>query len=187
VTIVLVFILSRAMSMGVTFSAMELREQGILDRGDEASRSGIPLRIEELTEIEGQYIAPQSDSESIFLKRVNITQMPHFDEAHQSVGPILEYTVLDVKMSFLYDTCKRQLFNNLTQAGRGDIPLEYRDRLEPCDADLWGAVEAYHVVNDGFDWETNHYLLCYPEHCVEIEFNWEVTEEQKTIVGEKLG
>ena len=83
--------------------------------------------------MEGEYIAPKSESESIFLKRTNITQMPHFDEAHHSVGPNMEYTILDIKMPSLYGACKRQMVKDLTQAARLDLPVEYRNRLEPFD------------------------------------------------------
>ena len=186
-TFVLVFILSWAMSMTVMFSAMELREQGVLDRGEKVTLTEVPLHMEDLIEVEGTYITPLSDSESIFLKQINITQMPHFDETHHSVGPNMEYTIIYVKMPFLYETCKRQMVKDLTQANRLNIPVEYRDRLEPTDPTLWGAEEAYYVVNDGVDWESNHYFLCYPDRFVEIKFSWEATKEQMQIAGGKLG
>lgn len=186
VTFVLIFVLSYAMSLTVTLSGMHLRDIGILDRDSKASASEILLPIEELTEVEGEYIAPKSESESIFLKRTNITQMPHFDEAHHSVGPNMEYTILDIKMPFLYDTCKRQMVKDLTQAARTDLPVERRNRLEPSDPTLWGAEEAYQVVNDGFEFAFSRFFLCYPDRMVEIEFSWEVTEDQMRIAGEKF-
>lgn len=188
VTFALVFLLSWVMNMTITFSAMELREQGVLDRGEKENAVDAPLQMEDLLDVEEFYIGALNDSESIFLRNRRITVMPHFDEEHRSVLPNMEYTIVDVKMPFLYDTCKNQMVKNLTQAGRVHIPYEQRDRLIPSDPAPWGAAEAYYVVNDMEpDWESNNYFLCYEDRMVDIEFSWSPTPEQMAIVGEKIG
>ncbi|MBQ2927426.1 MAG: DUF2812 domain-containing protein [Oscillospiraceae bacterium] len=187
VTFVLVFLLSWAMNMTITFSAMELREQGILDRGEKENAADAPLRMEDLLDVEEFYMMPLIDSESIFLRYRKTSVMPHFDEEHRSVLPNMEYTILDVKMPFLYETAKAQMVKDLTQAARLNTPYEYRDRLVSSDPSPWGAGEAYYVVNDYDAAESNHYFLCYADRLVDIEFSWTPTQAQMATVGEKVG
>lgn len=187
VTFVLVFILSWSMSMTITFSAMELREQSILDRGEKEKLADVPLQMEDLLDVEEFYIVPLNDSESIFLRQRKVSMIPHFDEEHRSVLPNMEYTILDVKMPFLYDTAKKQMVKDLTQVAQLNIPYEHRDRLVPSDPSPWGAAEAYYVVNDYDVVESNHYFLCYGNSLVDIEFSWAPTQAQMATVGEKLG
>ena len=97
--------------------------------------------------------------------------------------PELRYRVVEVKLPFLYDMCRRQMVKDLTQAAQLQIPYEYRDKLEPVDAAPWGAEEAYYVVNNYNSWESNRFYLCYEDSFVDITFDWTVTEEQKAIVS----
>ena len=53
------------------------------------------------------------------------------------------------------------------------------------DAMSWGANEVYRLYDSVYGWE-NKYLLCYDDLIVEINFDWEPTQEQMKIVGEKL-
>ena len=48
----------------------------------------------------------------------------------------------------------------------------------------WGANEVYRLYDSVYGWE-NKYLLCYDDLIVEINFDWEPTQEQMKIVGEK--
>ena len=55
------------------------------------------------------------------------------------------------------------------------------------DGEPWGADQAYQLSTYGE--LQNRWLLCYDKRIVEIEFDydWDVTEEQKAVVGQKLG
>ena len=116
-----------------------------------------------------------------------MTQRPRFDVEGETHYPELRYRVVEVKLPFLYNMCRWQMEKDLTQAAHLEIPYEYRDKLEAVDAAPWGAEEAYYVVNDSNDWESNRFYLCYEDRFVDITFDWTVTEEQKTIVASKLG
>ena len=52
---------------------------------------------------------------------------------------------------------------------------------------LWGALEAYRVVDINNDLGMERYLLCYEDVLADIQFSWEPTLEQMAIVGEKIG
>ena len=58
--------------------------------------------------------------------------------------------------------------------------------LRPEDAVPWGAKNVYrqHYLDGSI---VNRYLLCYEDRIVSITFDWEVTDTQKQIVGEKIG
>ena len=51
--------------------------------------------------------------------------------------------------------------------------------------DLFGAVKAYSLTGANGE-QLDRYVLCYSNMLVDIEFNWSLTEDQMSIVGEKL-
>lgn len=198
VTFGMAFVLTYAMMGAVTMGTLKLNQEGFFDQGEERYRQNgmwkfdddlIPLRVEDLLDLdsEGYIYIRGGGGDSIFLSEHSLEQYPDFDLENWSDFPTLEYTIVDVKMPFLYDTCKNQMIKNLTQSNNLRIPYELRDRLEPVDANPWGAREAYYVVNEHKDWESNHYLLCYEGRLVDIEFDWEVMGEQKALVGQRIG
>lgn len=170
----------------VTFGTMALKEKGVFESKDKVTRIEHPLRVEDLLDVEHQYVVEGSPKESIFLAFRHVRQRPWFDVEDWSAVPHMEYNLVKVKWPFLYDDVKAQLVKNLTQA-QLQIPYEERDQLEEVDASPWGAREAYRVVDVNGDLEMERYLLCYEEVLVDIQFSWEVTPEQMSIIGEKIG
>jgi len=154
-------------------------------------RDELPLTMEELAaaslgtiDIEfvnfESYIKEKCGDESLLLGKWTFRQCPRMDVEDHFALPQLSYTVVHVKLSPLYNICKNYYLedvkNTLTYAGR---------RYLKTDSDCWNTNEVYQLY-DAEIGPLNCYLLCYDDIIVEIEFNWEVTEQQKVIVEEKL-
>ena len=107
-----------------------------------------------------------------------MTQYPRLGTEQYTLMPRLDYTITEVKVSFLYDTCKKYL---LQQYDSTPFRLSY----EAQDDSRWGAQEVYRLVTQDYG-ALNQYLLCYKDCIVDITFNWDPTAEQMAIVGSKL-
>lgn len=171
----------------VTFGAMELKEKGAFENRDKITQAEHPLRVEDLLEVQHQYVVEGSPKESILLAYRHVRQRPWFDVEDWSAVPHMEYDLVQVKWPFLYESVKSQLMKEMTQVNMLQIANEDRDQLEAVDAVPWGALEAYRVVDILDDLGMNRYLLCYEDVLADIQFSWEVTPEQMAIVAEKIG
>lgn len=90
------------------------------------------------------------------------------------------------------------LMYNFIQDDLMQMVEDDKHALIPIDATQWGASEAYRCqatdfISNGIaithspgDW-LNSYFLCYDDCIVQIYFSWEPTQEQMSIVGQKLG
>ncbi len=153
----------------------------------EVHRDILPLNVEDLLDVADRltmssvgYMKEWRVDETILLGRCEGWQYPRLDLQNKDELPGIRYTVVDVKVPFLYELCKEQLIEegerHYTVGGR-----EYREE----DAEHWSAKEAYRL----YDLESgpyDRYLLFYDKHMVEIRFDWELTLEQKNAAGEKL-
>ncbi len=192
ITWVSAFVLAYGMMGAITFCTLNLNNQGFFREEETYEHQGmtwthyrdeIPLRIEDLMDVQWDYVTRSDADETPLLGMQEIYQRPRFDDPDYRIIPDLEYTIVQVKLPFLYDRCKKEML----EINQASIPYEFRDRYDPVDPAVWGAVEAYRQVNDSEDWESNRYLLCYPDTLVEIHFSWEVTDSQKQITGQILG
>lgn len=129
------------------------------------------------------YIRERRSSESLLLGQFVMRQRPRFDAEKFMEMPDLEYTITEVKFSFLYDFCKNSLLND-----RKDEVIDGRvvlaDHYEQVDASSWRANDAYRLYWSGG--YIDRYLLCYENRIIEITFSWEPTSEQMAIVADKL-
>lgn len=171
----------------VTFGTMELKERGAFENRDTITQEEHPLRVEDLLEVQHQYVVEGSPKESILLAYHHVRQRPWFNVEDWSAVPHMEYELVQVKWPFLYDGVKSQLVKEVTQANMLQIAYEDRDQLKAVDAAPWGALEAWSVVDVNDDLGMNRYLLCYENLLVDIRFSWEVTSEQMAVVAEKFG
>ena len=195
VTVLISFVMAFLMQYAVILSTLALKEEGYFDKGDmetyeymgmtwELRRDEIPLKLEVFMEVDPEiYTYARRGDTSFLVCDETMTQQPRFDVENHTELPELTYRVVRVHMPFLYNTCRRQMEKDLTQATHLEIPYEYRDKLEPADAAPWGAEEAFYVVNEFNNWESNRFFLCYEDRFVDITFDWTVTEEEKQIVA----
>lgn len=159
----------------VTFGTIALKEKGFFEQKESFAEIENPLRVEDLMDVDHRYVVEGSPKESIFLAHRHVRQRPWFDVEDWSEVPHMEYDLVQVKWPFLYENVKAQMVKNILR--------ETDQPMEPVDAGLWGAVEAYRAVENSGE----RYLLCYGDILADIQFSWEPTPEQMAVVGEKLG
>ena len=96
--------------------------------------------------------------------------------------PDLDYTLIEVKFSPLYDTFREEL---LTQYEDRNDYTDHQYFFTLIDPGPWQAEEAYQLY-----WGSNEpmeeYLIFWEDSILEINFEWTPTQEQMTIVAEKL-
>lgn len=128
----------------------------------------IPLTIEALMDVDyTSYSYEEMDHDGTFLvEYYQARQQPRQDAPEQ---PQLRYRVVTVKADFLYDYCKNDMLNYL---GDG----------EWIDSEPWGAEQVYYAHKTD-SVTPNRYLLCYPNHLVEIRLDWIPTPEQMKQIG----
>lgn len=146
-------------------------------------RDELPLTVKDLLGIDhDSYSREREEVRSFLLTQISVRQYPRLVIPDLQELPWLDYSIVVVRASFLYDLCRDALLRKY----EGD---RYWDRsYVPLDAALWGAVEAYQLY-DAEDGPLSRYLLCYEDRIVEIDFGheWEVAPEQMALVGERLG
>ena len=142
----------------------------------------IPLKLEDLTEVDPALYSTMRNGERTFLLgEYHMTQYPRFDAADYEELPRLDYNVVEVRFAPLYALCMKQLLTEKTEKPWNE-DREYR--AEP--AQPWNAEEVYRLY-DPEGAASEQYLLCYADRIVEVTFEWELTEAQKAVVGEKFG
>ena len=193
VTIASSFILTFVLMGLITFGTLRLSQNGFFASADEETythrgmtwvihHDELPLTIEDLTDVEFDgYTRQQSGDESLLLGKLDFQQRPRYDADDFARIPTLEYTMIVVKLPFLYDLCKNQLLEKPGNTHETMVQTYQRVPAEP-----WGCSDAYQL-NDPEYGPRSTYLLCYDHVIVEIQFDWEPTNEQKEIVGQKLG
>ena len=192
VTLLVDFVLAFAMIGLITFGTLKLSSMGFFAEASENTYEHggmtwvihddeLPLTLEDLTgsEYEG-YIKERRGEESLLLGEFVLRQHPRLDAESYTELSHLEYTMVFVKVSALYDICKERLIYE----GERLHSLE-ESSYEKQDASPWGAEEVYRRYDSKYGWQ-NDYLLCYEDRIVEIRFDWEPSAEQMRIAGERL-
>ena len=140
----------------------------------------IPLRIEDLMEVDYDEWSTVAHSDSSFL----VTHREYEQQARLGSPkdlPDLFYEIVDIHLPSLYDLCKRDMIEKYWY----NHPKEYRDNYLPIDPAPWGAEEVYQ--RHGYTGTpTNYYLLCWPDRIAEIHFYWDPAPDQITIASEIL-
>ena len=62
--------------------------------------------------------------------------------------PHLQYTITTIKVPFLYDWSKNQLYNDLDETNNPDVPVGHRLIYHEIDASPWGAKVAYQIYQE---------------------------------------
>ncbi len=147
-----------------------------------AQQDELPLVIEDMMETDyDEYIKARTGDESLFLGKYEMSQTPRYGAENYSDIPYIEYTIIDIKVPFLYNTCKERMIYE-----EENLYKELGHIYKRVDAEPWGAKEVYRMYYEE-ESESNQYLVCYDNVLLEIQFGFEVTEQQMRIVGEQLG
>lgn len=139
----------------------------------------IPLRVEDLTEVDYEYYSTHLICQgSPLLEKTTCRQdgVPNGEEV-----PELDYEIMDVRLGCLYGLCLEN-YMDLTLWNEGEEEICYR--YEPVDPTPWQA-EAVYRKQMGETW-TNDYVICWEDRIVEFRSSWDLTEAQITVAAEKL-
>lgn len=192
VTMLTSFVVAFAMMGLITFGTLSASNHGLFADKDEETyehngmtwvihQDELPLVVEDLVDVDYDgYIKERRGNMSLILGQLVMRQHPRFDANQYAQIPQLEYTMTIVRVPALYDWCKNRLIYEREILKAIDVQDYKLENAEP-----WGACEAYRLYDPVYGAE-NYYLLCYEDMIVEINFDWEPTEEQMAIVAEKL-
>lgn len=183
-TLAACFILPTVLVGIILYAGISLNRSTV-DR-DFERHSQISLSVSDFIDVGSTfYVETNSSNQTFLVGQMRVDSFPHWDEEISSQLPDLRYTITHVKVPFLYDWCKDQMFRDLDERDDGDIPAGHRLVYEQQDPAPWGAKEVYRLYQEE-GWYMNWYLLCYEDRIVDIRFNWEPTAAHMAITGEKL-
>jgi len=141
----------------------------------------IPFRIEDFMNARNdEYSTRCTTKSSLLIEYIEASQDTRYDV---ELDEGIEYTIVKVKASFVYDMVKNSLYKEIEEYCE-----EFADwrKIVKVDENQWNTNEVYEVYGEG--WSRNHYLLMFDEIIVEVKFDLEneLTDQQKSIIGEKL-
>ena len=139
-----------------------------------------PLKAEQLTGVEGDYITRTRLDETVFLAKLEVSQFGRRDSGE--ILPGLEYTLVEVRCPPLYGPCRDEMLREY-EDWSFDEP-EFRYAYVRADPAPWGAEEAYQLTLGGEG--RDRYLLCWPDRLVFLELDFTPTAEQMALAGERL-
>jgi len=146
----------------------------------------LPLMVQDMVETDYDgYSTEWHGNESIFISEYDAYQHPKVGDLDQYS---LQYTLVEIKVPFLYNTVFNYMLNDLTN-NRGvteDDP--FYERAVEIPASEWGAQKAYQLYI-GKDYTDNEYLLCYEDAIIMLrpDMEMELTQQVKAAVAEKIG
>lgn len=145
----------------------------------------IPLSLDDfLGEEPENDVRTKDGGSSLLASQYFMTQRPRYDSPDSEKFDPLDYTVTRTTIPFLYDWIKNTLINEYQDEVVNETYTFY-EHYEEIDPTPWGAKEAYQLYwSDGYF--IDRYLLCYEDTFVEITFHWQLTEEEKGIVGQQF-
>ena len=145
----------------------------------------LPLTVEQLMgreELEREkYRYEWYEQSSILMEEFRGIQNPgrnYLDE------PRMEYTVWLVKCSLLYDWSLNHLLEPQDSWSEDIYGNIHYDTYQAVAATPWGAQQAYRLYQG--EYAKDQYLICYEDQIMEIQVDWELSEEQMAMIGEAL-
>ncbi len=146
----------------------------------------LPLRLEDLTHGVNpeKYLYKLEIDKALLACRYEANQSVRLDVSADEALPELEYTVIKVSGSLLYDICVKNIVDNVEGYIWYEVTTkEMSDNFD--DAAAWGANTVYCFSNNDNDTK-NRYIICYDGFIVNLETGWKYTPEQVITAGEKL-
>ena len=197
ITLIVDAVLAFAMMGAIVYGTLQASQNGLFNLNLETYKHNgstfvlyqdeLPLAVEDMIDIQYNGYVRQCRSEgTLLLGILDAQQWPRFDDEDRSDYPDLDYTVTIIKAPFLYDLCKERLIREKDETYDNDIPEGFKRVYVSIDPAPWGAVEAYQLTYQDTG-ALQQYLICYEDRIIWISFDWEITDEHKAIVSEKLG
>jgi len=150
---------------------------GIRNGAFESDLKELPFTIGELLDVDdSDYLKTHGEDNSIILGQYRSSQHPNTYEH----SPTMQYTITEVKMPFLYNFVADTLYHHYDEWKGWNSTYEYVE----TDATAWGANKAWELYRNGEP--DNAFLVCYDKYILEISVDWELTAEQKQMIGNKI-
>lgn len=184
-TLAVCFILPTVMMGGITYATLS----GIFSNENQTvpfDDSVIPLSITDFYAVDKQkYIEQNRNNETFVLGQRVVHMFGDWNVEGFHELPDLQYTITTVKIPFIYEWCKEQMYWDMDESRDTDLPVGHRIVLQEEDPTPWGANEVYRLYHE-VGWYLTRYLLCYDNRIIDIRFDWESTTDDMAIVSQKL-
>ena len=184
-TLAACFILPTVMMGGITYATLS----GIFSNENQTvpfDDSVIPLSITDFYAVDKQkYIEQNRNNETFVLGQRVVHMFGDWNVEGFHELPDLQYTITTVKIPFIYEWCKEQMYWDMDESRDTDLPVGHRIVLQEEDPTPWGANEVYRLYHEE-GWYLTRYLLCYDNRIIDIRFDWEPTTDDMAIVSQKL-
>ena len=195
ITFISIFVLSFAMMGGITFFTIYGVNHGLFSKEEETYehngatftiyKDELSLTVEDILDIDYDgYIKECRTSETLFLADIYMSQYARYDAENFDEIPTLNYRIVVIKAPFLYNLCKKDLYYTADDTLDDTWPDEMKHIYHFVASEPWKAKEVYRLYD--INGPRNRYLVCYENYLVDIEFDYELTEEQIAIIVEKL-
>lgn len=173
-------LISAIIYVGISVNSSTLRDNGPFDD------SLIPLSVTDFQDVDvAKYIEQNRNNETFLIGQRVVHMFGDWNVEGFHELPDLQYTITTVKVPFIYDWCKEQMFWDMDESKDTDIPVGHRIILKEDTLASWGANEVYRLYHEE-GWYLNRYLLCYEDRIIDIRFDWEPTPADMAIVEKKL-
>ena len=138
-----------------------------------AYQDTLPFTVSDLTQTDYTAYSRRCNTKNSFLlSYLDASERPRYDALAE---PSLDYRILQVKASFLYEFCLDALLEDFAHDyGTPDPELPGWEQSLSIPAAPWGANKAYRLSLGGEP--KNRYLLCYDNAIVELDFDWEADD-----------
>ena len=184
-TLTACIILPTVMMGGITYATLS----GIFSNENQTvpfDDSVIPLSITDFYAVDKQkYIEQNRNNETFVLGQRVVHMFGDWNVEGFHELPDLQYTITTVKIPFIYEWCKEQMYWDMDESRDTDLPVGHRIVLQEEDPTPWGANEVYRLYHEE-GWYLTRYLLCYDNRIIDIRFDWESTTDDMAIVSQKL-
>ena len=112
-------------------------------------KDNIPLSVSDMMDVNEEFYVKTNDKhETSFLGTMNVDAFIHWDYRDQQDLPDLRYDISIVKMPWLYEWCKNEMFKDMDESDNKDIPVGHRLVLKEQDPTSWGANELYRLYQE---------------------------------------
>ena len=133
--------------------------------------------------------APEVAEETVFSRRWTVQEETFLasrsaavERGYTEKGQVtaLYYQIVDVKLPFLYDLCRKGL-------AQDDWWVKDEDFL-PVEDDRWKAKEVYqkYEIGEQKKQPLTEYLICLEQRIVRLQLDWEPNDQQIAVICEKL-
>ena len=182
---IIIIVLAIVASVGMTTALIMtvMKDADFISR----AKTEMPLEITDLREVEeDNLVEDYRESGSIFLTYKEGYQREKWEEGEGVEERLMiDYTVLVIKLPFIYGFCKEEMLDRYSDWDEKYPELQGYQGYKKVNVPQWNAMEVYQY--HGYENEPeNKYIVCYEDRILQIDFGWEITDEDIAKVRESI-